>query len=96
MTTNERPSNIPKGRLTSLESRLSGVLKPVPPRQEFVRDLSHRIQSNKQASLVNHVANWHFFAMLVASLFSLAVLVAVGVRAVLSLASKKRQTLGGN
>jgi hypothetical protein len=96
MATDEHLTDIPKGKLTSLESRLSGVLKPIPPRQEFVRDLSHRIQRNKQASLVNHVANWHFFAMLVASLFSLAVLIAVGVRAVWSLTSKKRQTLGGN
>jgi hypothetical protein len=96
MATQERPTDLPKGKLLSLESRLSGVLKPIPPRQEFVRDLSHRIQRTKQASLVNHVANWHFFAMLAASLFSVAVLVVVGVRAVLSLTSKKRQTLGGD
>ena len=96
MAAEERFTEIPKGKLSSLESRLSRVLKPVPPRQEFVRDLSHRIQHNKQASLVNHMANWHFFAMLIASLFSLAVLVAVGVRALLSLTAKKRQTLGGD
>jgi len=96
MTTEELPANLSKGKLVSLETRLSGVLKPIPPRREFVRDLSHRIQRTKQASLVNHVANWHFFAMLAASLFSVAVLVAVGVRAVLSLSSKKRQTLSGD
>jgi len=84
----------PKGKLVSLEDRLTGALRPVPPRQEFVRDLSHRIRRNRQTSLVNHVANWHFFAMLVASLFSVAVLVAVGVRALLALTTKRRSSLG--
>jgi len=83
-------------KLQSLENRLSGILKPVPPRKEFVRNLSHRIQGNKQASLVNHLANWHFIAMLVAGVLSIAVLLAVGVRAILSFTGRKRTMPGSN
>ncbi len=81
-------------RLASLEDRLSGILKPVPPRKEFVRGLSNRIQSGERASFVNHVANWHFVVMVIASLFSLIVLIVVGIRMLLALGEKKRPQMG--
>jgi hypothetical protein len=77
-------------KISSMESRLSGALKPVRPRQEFVHGLSQRIQTGNRTSLVNHVANWHFLALIIAGFLSLAVLVAMVTRAVLMALGKKR------
>ena len=77
-------------KITSMENRLSGTLKPVRPRQEFVYGLRSQIQTRKRTTLVNHVANWHILAMLVAGFVSLAVLVAMAARALLTMAGKKR------
>jgi hypothetical protein len=74
----------------SLENRLSGVLKPIRPRQEFVHKLGDRIQSGNRATFVNHVANWHILAMIVAGLVSLAVFIAMVARALVSLSGRKR------
>lgn len=74
----------------SLENRLSGTLKPVAPRREFVNGLGQRIQAGSRASLVNQVANWHILAILVAGLLSLAVFLAMVARALFVLYGKKR------
>ncbi len=76
-------------KLDLVEKRLSGIFRPVPPRKEFVSGLSHRIQAGNRASLVNHLASWHFFAMLIAGLVSMVILVAVGIRALLELVEKR-------
>ncbi len=81
-------------KYSSLESRLSGILKPIPPRKEFVSDLSHRIQMNNKTTLVNHLANWHFLAMLLAGVISALVLLALGIRALMILTGKKRAVTG--
>jgi hypothetical protein len=79
------------GKLTSLEKRLSGVLRPVKPRKEFVRGVARRIRTGSQADLlVDRFANWHLIAMLMAGLITLAVFLAVVGRTLLSLLEKKR------
>ncbi len=80
------------GKIASLESRLSGVLKPIKPRKEFVHDVAHRIQAGTQTAFVDRIANWHLIAMLIAGLISLAVFLAVVGRALLSLLGKKKRT----
>ncbi len=82
-------TNLHGTQLDSVEQRLSGVLKPVPPREEFVSSLNHRIQADNRPSFVNHLAGWHFLAMIIAGLVSLVILVAVGARALLALIKKK-------
>jgi len=77
-------------KISSLENRLSGLLRPVAPRKEFIHGLGHRIQSGNRATLVNHVANWHVLAMLLAGMVSLAVFLAMVARALVSLVGKKR------
>ena len=79
-----------KEKITSLENRLSGVLKPVKPRKEFVYGVAHRIQTGTRAAFVDRIANWHIIAMLFAGLISLAVFLAVVGGALLSLLGKKR------
>ena len=77
-------------KISSMESRLSGTLKPVAPRQEFVQGLVQRIQSGSRPGLVYTVANWHILAMLIAAFVSLAVLLAMAMRALLVLSGKRR------
>jgi hypothetical protein len=78
------------GKITSLENRLSGVLRPIKPSKEFVHGVAHRIQTGTQAAFVDRIANWHLIAMLIAGLISLAVFLAVVGRVLLSLLGKKR------
>ncbi|HTX92325.1 MAG TPA: hypothetical protein VMC09_14030 [Anaerolineales bacterium] len=75
-----------------MENRLSGAFKPIAPRREFVHKLGNRIQHSNRVTIVNHVANWHVLAALIAGLVSLAVLLAMLGRALVSLAGKKRPT----
>ena len=77
-------------KILSMENRLSGTLKPVAPRREFVHGLGLRIQERNRAELVNHAANWHILAMLIAGLISLAVFLAMLARALLALSGRKR------
>ena len=77
-------------KISSMENRLSGTLKPVTPRREFVHGLGQRIQAGSRIALVNYVANWHILALLIAGFVSLAVLLAMVARALLALSGKKR------
>jgi hypothetical protein len=77
-------------KISSMEQRLTGALKPVAPRQEFVNGLGERIQAGNRSSFVYTVANWHVLAMLIAGFVSLAVLLAMVARALLALSGKKR------
>ena len=77
-------------KINSLESRLSGTLKPIAPRREFVDGLGQRIQTGNQAAFVNYLTNWHILAMLIAGFVSLAVLLAMLARALVTLLEKKR------
>jgi hypothetical protein len=77
------------GRIASLENRLSGVLRPVQPRKEFVHGVAQRIQAGPQTALVDRIADWHLLAMVLAGLVSLAVFLAVVGRTLLSLLGKK-------
>ena len=87
----KRYADASMGRISSLENRLSGVLRPIKPRKEFVHGVAHRIQTGTQATfLVDRIANWHLIAMLIAGLVSLAVFLAVAGWALVSILGKKR------
>jgi hypothetical protein len=77
-------------KIASLEKRLSGVLKPIKPRKEFVHGVAHRIQTGPQAAFVDWIANWHLVAILIAGIFSLIVFLAVVGRVLQSLTRKRR------
>ena len=76
-------------KISAMENRLSGALKPVAPRQEFVHGLGQRIQAGNRTAFVNTIINWHFLAMLIAGFVSLAVLLAMVTRALLALSGRK-------
>jgi hypothetical protein len=77
-------------KISSMENRLSGTLKPVAPRQEFVHGLGQRIQAGNQPAFVNTIVNWHIIGLILASFVSLAMLLAMLARALLALTGKKR------
>lgn len=78
------------GKITSLENRLSGVLRPIKPRKEFVHGVAHRIQTGTQAAFVDRIANWHLIAIMIAGLISLTVFLVIVGRVLMLLLGKKR------
>ncbi len=78
-------------KISSMENRLSGVLKPIKPRKEFVHDVAQRIQTKTQTALVDRVAEWHFIALLVGGFISITVFLAI-LGKVLSILIKKKTT----
>ena len=81
---------LPLAKLQSLENRLSGTLKPVAPRREFINRLGQTMQTRYRPTFVNHVANWHIYAMLAAGIVSMAVILAVIVRALVESGGRSR------
>ncbi len=89
----KRLVEIPVAKIASLENRLSGVLKPVAPRQEFINRLGQHMHTGSRPTLVNNVANWHIIALMVAGLASVVVGTAMIARALVANAQKKRVIL---
>lgn len=69
-----------KAGLHTLEKRLSGVLRPIPPRREFVRGLGRRIQTPSPVAMIERPPDIRLVVLALAGLFSLGVLVAVLIR----------------
>jgi len=80
-----------KATYASIENRLAGVFKTVPPRKEFIRGLSHQIKIHPPA-IANRLTDLHLVLILLASMFSLMALILVGVRAVLTFFNGRRRT----
>jgi hypothetical protein len=78
-----------RGKIASMEHRLSGALRPIKPRKEFVHGIAQRIRTNPRVAFVDRIANRHLIAILIAGLVSLTVFLAVLGRALLSLLDKK-------
>lgn len=70
--------------LASIENRLAGVFRPVAPRREFVSGLQRKIQVKRQA-IIERFNNLEFLLLFLAGVIASIVLVALGVRALLSL-----------
>ena len=85
----QKPNQNLQAGISLIERRLSGILKPVSPRHEFINGLGQRIQTGSRVKLVNNVANWHIMAILIAGFISLAVLLAMVSRGLLARFGKK-------
>lgn len=86
----KRLSDASLAKMASLEDRLSGALKPVMPRKEFVSGLGRQIQSGYRPTFVDKVTNWHIFALLAAALVSVAVTIGFIVHALVDSIARKR------
>jgi hypothetical protein len=74
-----------KDRIVELEHRLSGALQPIKPRREFVKGLRQRIDVLHKPSVVGHLSFSQFLLVVLAGVFSAAILMVMGTRALLSL-----------
>lgn len=86
----KRFSDASMAKIASLENRLSGALKPVAPRKEFVADLGQRIQLTGRPTFVDQVANWHLFALMAAAVVSMAIFLGFIVKALVDSVAKRR------
>jgi hypothetical protein len=86
----KRYVDISLAKISSMENRLSGTLKPVMPRKEFVNRLGQHIQTGYRPTFVNNVTNWHIYALLVAGMVSIAVFLAMIVRGLLENTNRER------
>ena len=80
-----------KATYSSIENRLSGIFRTVPPRREFVRGLGRLIQIHPP-EISQRLTDLHFFLIMLASMFSLVALIFVGIRAVVNFLSGRRRT----
>ncbi len=85
-----------KATLSSLENQLAGVLKPVPPRKEFVNTLGNQIQTIHQPTIIHRLTNAHFILILVAGILSIGALLILGLRTIFSLVNTRRRILRNN
>lgn len=85
-----RIADASKGKILSMERRLSGVFKPIKPRQEFVHDVAQHITTTPRVTLVDRITDWHLLALLIALLVSIAVFLSLIWRALLSLLGRKK------
>ncbi len=82
-----------KATYASLEKRLSGVLKPVLPRREFVHGLGQQFQNVNRPTIVSRLTNIHFILIILVFALSVVAILAVGVRAIISLLGGRRPPL---
>jgi hypothetical protein len=90
MATGNKFADASMKKIAAIENRLSGTLKPITPRREFVHGLGERIQSGSRAALVSYFTRDHILVLLIAGLVSIAVFLAMLVRALLIVSGKKR------
>ena len=50
--------------LAPVEDRLSGVLKPVRPRTEFINALRGKIQNLREPRIVRRFGNWQLYLLI--------------------------------
>jgi|GEM_PF-627931 len=74
-----------KHKVAKLEKRLADILQPVRPRREFVRGLRERIQVVNPPVIVRRLTRSELFLLVTSGLVSVAVLLVLGARALLSL-----------
>jgi hypothetical protein len=85
MSVKSKLVEVSKDKVASLEKRLAGILKPVRPRGEFVRGLGQKFQAIRPSVVVNRFSRREFVFLVIGGLLSLSVLLALGVRAMISL-----------
>ncbi|MFC2028445.1 hypothetical protein ACFLTX_00795 [Chloroflexota bacterium] len=78
----------------SIESRLSGILKPVEPNPDFVNTLRDRVRSVQHPSIIKKFNNLQFITIVIAGVLSLVVLVTMIARLILNLLSPERKSTG--
>jgi hypothetical protein len=85
MSVTQRLVEASKDKAASVERRLAGILKPIRPRQEFVRGLRQKIQVVNPPTIVRSYTRREILLLVFSGLISAVVLLALGARALFSL-----------
>ena len=85
MSLNEQFTNSSSNAVGSIESRLTGLLKPVKPNPAFVDNLRDRFQVVSHPAMIHRFSNLKFITMVVAGILSIVVLVTMGTRVLINL-----------
>jgi hypothetical protein len=81
-----------KNTLSAIESKLSGLLKPITPSKEFVSKLGSRMHASprpvvvdriagSQSGMLDRIASLHILAVVAAGILSFFIFLAVVIRA---------------
>ncbi|MEW6093545.1 MAG: hypothetical protein AB1531_06225 [Chloroflexota bacterium] len=79
-----------KTLVNGLEDKLSGVLRPIAPRREFVHGLGSHIHRLQQTVQQAGAGTWKFILLMLAGILSLGLLLALVGRALYNLLSVQR------
>ena len=77
-----------------IETRLSGMLKPVKPNPAFVDNLRDRFQAVQHPAIIKRFNNLQFITILVAGILSIIVLVTMGARFLVKLFLPGKKSTG--
>jgi len=69
----------------SIESRLSGILKPVKPNPAFVDSLKDRFQVVSHPAILHRFNNYQFITIMVAGIISIIVLITMVTRVLINI-----------
>jgi hypothetical protein len=85
MSLKQQFTNTSNDLMGSIESRLSGILKPVKPNPVFVNNLRDRFQVVSHPAMIKRFNNLQFITILVAGILSVVVLITMGIRFLLNI-----------
>ncbi|MFC2064569.1 hypothetical protein ACFLXB_05695 [Chloroflexota bacterium] len=77
-----------------IETRLSGMLKPVKPNPAFVDNLRDRFQAVQHPAIIKRFNNLQFITILVAGILSIIVLVTMGAKFMMKLLLPGKKSTG--
>ncbi len=82
-------SSLDQGRLAKLEAHLADALRPIRPRQDFVRRLRDGIHLPQRAELALRVHDWETLLLVLGGVFSGAVVIVTLARALFHLFGRR-------
>ena len=78
----------------SIESRLSGMMKPVKPNPAFVNNLRDRFHTVQRPAIIQRFNNLQFITILVAGILSVVVLVTMVAKFLVNLLMPGKKSKG--
>ena len=91
-----------KGKITNgssdlvgtIETKLSGIMKPVKPNPAFVNNLRDRFHAVQQPAIIKRFSNLQFITIVIAGILSVVVLVTMGAKFLVNLLMPGKKSKG--
>ncbi len=83
-------SNSDQGRLAALEAHLAQALRPIRPRQDYVRGLREGIRIPQRAEIAMKLQDWETLLVILGGVFSGAVVIVTVARAMFHLFGRRQ------